>query len=146
MHRACLIQYNANLIQANRTKNYKPKHELYIFPHIRKVFNSIFWFNMHSIHLFCAWFFIIDLFSNIQYSVECSIFPNILLNLQSRTQKVVHLYCVDIFCNKVRFYETFTFINSKTRILLIETLYKFRTIKCGSALYLQVSVLGYIYK
>ena len=100
---------------------------------------------MHSIYLFCAWFFIIDLFSNIQYS-ECSISPNIPLNLQSRTPKVADLYCVDIFCNKVRFYETFTFINSKTRILLIETLYKFGTIKCGSTLYLQVSVLGYIYK
>ena len=39
-------------------------------------------------------------------------------------------HCVDIFYIKFRFRETFTVINSVTRILLIETLYKFRTIMC----------------
>ena len=39
-------------------------------------------------------------------------------------------HCVDIFYIKFRFRETFTVINSLTRILLIETLYKLRTIKC----------------
>ena len=40
---------------------------------------------------------------------------------------LISLYCcVDIFYIKFRFCETFTVVNSVTRILLIETLCKFR--------------------
>ena len=38
------------------------------------------------------------------------------------------LCCVDIFYAKFRFCETFTSINSVSRVLLNETLYKFKTI------------------
>ena len=51
-------------------------------------------------------------------------------------------HCVDRFYIKFRFCETFTVINSITRILLIETLYKFRNIKCWFTLYLYMYVLG----
>ena len=37
--------------------------------------------------------------------------------------------CVDIFYIEIRFSETFTVMNSVIRILIIETLYKLRTIK-----------------
>ena len=48
-------------------------------------------------------------------------FPNIQLPLKTRT------YCIVDFI-VFRFCETFTVINSVTRILLIETLYEFRTL------------------
>ena len=50
--------------------------------------------------------------------------------------------CVDIFYIKFRFCETFTEINSVTRTLLIETLSKFRTVKCWFTLYIHMYVLG----
>ena len=51
-------------------------------------------------------------------------------------------HCVDIFYIKFRFCETVTAINSVTRILLIEALYKFRTIKCWFTLQVHMHVLG----
>ena len=54
-------------------------------------------------------------------------------------------HCVDIFYIKFWFCETFTVINSVTRTLLIETLCKFRTIKCCFTIYLHRYVLG-LYK
>ena len=51
--------------------------------------------------------------------------------------------CVNIFYIRFRFCETFTVVNSVARILLIEILYKFRTIKCWFTPYLNMYVLGY---
>ena len=51
-------------------------------------------------------------------------------------------HCVDIFYIKCRFCETLSVINSINRILLIETLYKFRTFKCWFTLYLHIYGLG----
>ena len=62
--------------------------------------------------------FVISLFSNVLYSIECMIFLNILL-----------LDIVDIFCIEFRFHETFTDINAVTRILWIEIPNTFRTSK-----------------
>ena len=50
--------------------------------------------------------------------------------------------CVDIFYTKSSFCETFTVRNFVTRILLIDTLYKFKSIKCWFSLYLHMYVLG----
>ena len=50
--------------------------------------------------------------------------------------------CVGILYIKFKLSETFTVINSLTRILLIGTLYKFRTIKCWFTLYLHIYTLG----
>ena len=47
-------------------------------------------------------------------------------------------HCVEIFYIKFRFCETFTVTNFVTRILLIETLFNFRTIKCCVTLYLHM--------
>ena len=47
-------------------------------------------------------------------------------------------HCVDKLYIKFRFYETFTVTNFVTRILLIETLSNFRTIKCCFTLYLHM--------
>ena len=49
---------------------------------------------------------------------------------------------VDLFYIRFRFFETFTVINSVTRTLLIQTLYKFRTINCLFTLYPHMYVLG----
>ena len=55
--------------------------------------------------------------------LECLV-PNIRLLLSC------WFHYVAIFYIKFRFCEAFTVINSAIRILLIETLYKFRTTKC----------------
>ena len=55
------------------------------------------------------------------------IFANI---AQSNVCTKQQSHFVDISCIEFRLCETFAVINSKTRIILIEILYKFRTIKC----------------
>ena len=47
-------------------------------------------------------------------------------------------HCIDELCIKFIFYETFRGTNSVTRILLIETLFNFRTIKYCFTLYLHM--------
>ena len=51
-------------------------------------------------------------------------------------------HCADIFYVKFRFCETPAVINSVTRILLVETPYKFRTIRCWFTLYLCMCILS----
>ena len=96
----------------SRSKNYKYSHCLFIF--LFAHFNTCI---LYSVYLFgTRWFFTIDLFC------ECFI-PNIRLLLKTRTYYVADLTVLTFF--KLRFRETFTLINFVTRILLIETLYKF---------------------
>ena len=75
----------------------------------------------YSIHLlYSRWSFETNLFSNILFqTLDCI--------LKTRTSKLL-ISRVDIFYIKFGFCETFIVINSATRILLIETLYKFRTL------------------
>ena len=79
-----------------------------------------------------------------RFGFECFV-PNTLLLLKTRTDYVVDFAVLTYFTSNLDFVkpihtkrtlflcdygETFTVINSVTRILLIETLYKFGTIKC----------------
>ena len=64
--------------------------------------------------------------------------PKIRLLLKRRTYYVVDFMVWTYLNIKFRFCETFTVINSVIRILLIETLYKLRTIKCWFSLYLHM--------
>ena len=76
-----------------------------------------------------------DLYSMVLCSLfvfECFV-PGIKLLLKTCIRAMLLILlccCVDMFYIKFTFCETFTVINSVTRILLIETLHKFRTIKC----------------
>ena len=75
----------------------------------------------YSIHLlYSRWSFETNLFSSI-------LFQKLDRILKTRTSKLL-ISRVDIFYIKFGFFETFIVINSATRILLIETLYKFRTL------------------
>ena len=67
-----------------------------------------------------------------RWSFETKLFSSILFQkfdciLKTRTSKLL-ISRVDIFYIKFGFFESFIVINSATRILLIETLYKFRTL------------------
>ena len=89
-----------------------------------------------SILTFCTLFicFVLDgLLQSICFRIFCSK-HSITFNNTYRLSCWFH--CVEIFYIKFRFCELFTVINSVNRILLIETLYKFRIIKCWFTLYL----------
>ena len=88
--------------------------------------------NLHSISIcifryeyFVVYFVcLIDLLSNVLFQTFQTI------NFENTYLLSCWFYCVDIFYIEFGFCETFTVINSVTRILLIKTLYKFRTIEC----------------
>ena len=100
------------------------------------------------IQIFCALLIcsVIGLFN--RFVFEHSVFfrvsdmPKYSITFENTNLKSCWFHCADLFCTEFRFCETFTAINSKTRILLIKTLYKFRNIKCWSTIYLHISVLG----
>ena len=106
--------------------------------------NAWLYFYLHiSIRIFLTLFicFVLDgLCNRLVFRLFCSkhsiIFENTHLLLRC------WFHCVEVFYIKFRLCETFTVINSVTRILFIETLYRFRTIKCWFTLYLPI----YTYK
>ena len=85
-----------------------------------------------SIRIFCTLFicFVLDgLFA-------IDLFPNVLFQTFDYFWKPVYI--------KFRFCESFTVINSVPRIVIIETLYKFRTIKYWLTLYFHMYVFGLV--
>ena len=153
LHRSCLISVDANLYKQLEAKTASTNLMwLYFYLHI-------------SLRIFCTLFicFVLDgLLQLICFRMFRSKYSITFENTYS-TYKVVDFtivirnglwlwlwlrflwlwfHCVHVSYNKFRFYAIFTVINSVTRILLIETLYEFRNIKCWFILYLQVYVLG----
>ena len=111
------------------------KPYLVIFSNIRQVSISIFQFKYFALFI-CFLsddYFVINLFSNVLFQTFDYFWQNV---------SCCWFYCVDIFHIKLRFCGTLTVINFLTRILLIEALYKFRTIKCWLTLYLHMYGLG----
>ena len=76
---------------------------------------------LYSVHLLCArWSFAIGLFLNVLFQIFDYV----------RKHVPTMLLISMLLCWHITFYRTFKGINPVTRILLIETLYKFITIKC----------------
>ena len=127
MHRACLIWFKVDYLEAKTASTkftwlYFKTFDSFIFPH----------FNL-----------------NVCFQFICLVFDGLLQSICFRTFCSKHsitfentypiscwFHCVDEL--SIRFYETFTVTNFVTRILLIETLSNFRTIKCCFALYLHM--------
>ena len=87
---------------------------------------------------FCARLsFAIDLLSNVLFQAFDYFWKHVFSKLL-----ISSFHCVDIFCVKLRFCETFLVVNFVKRILLIEALYKFRAIKRWFTLYLHMYCLG----
>ena len=80
-----------------------------------------------SIQIFCSLLCSFVLYSMVfcnRLVFECFV-PNIWLLFENMYLLSCWFHCVEIFYIKFRFCEAFTIINSVTRILLIETLYKY---------------------
>ena len=113
---------------------YISKHSTAMYFHI---LISVF---LYSIHWFCIWwFFVINLCWNVLYLTFD--FSKPLIVFENKYPLSFRFHCVDIFYTKFRYCETLTAINPVARTLLTDKLYKFRTNKCWSTLYLHMYVL-----
>ena len=106
--------------------NTKSKRSTYVYLHVSsRIFYTLF---------IC---FVLDnLLESICFRMFCSKHS---ITFKNRYVISCWFHCVDIFYIKFRFYETFTVIHSVTRMLLIETQYKFVTSKCWFTLCLHMS-------
>ena len=100
-------------------------------------FSTAFYFNI-STQIFCI-LFICFVYDGILWLIYFRIFCSKNLITFDNTYLISYrFHCIDIFHIKLRFCETLTVIKSVTRDLLIESLYKFITIKCWFARYLNI--------
>ena len=114
-------QMKAKTARANLTLLYFQTFNSFLFPY----FNSNI---LYSVNLFCIrWSFVINLFC-LFYFIYSAL--NIRSLLKPRTYWVVDFTVFTHFYIKLKFSEIITVVNFVTIILLIETPYKFRTIKC----------------
>ena len=137
-NRTCLIQCNkqarAKTLSTNLSYLYLQTFVSFAFPY----FNSNV---LYSIHFFCIpCFFVVNLFSNVCIHSSVWFFQTFDDFRKHVPIKLLFSLCCH-FCIEFSFSETFMVINSVTRILSIEILYNFRTVKCWSTLCLHMSGL-----
>ena len=110
-HWAWLIQFN----------KLKQKLQLLTLPGYIYIFQYQYFVLLQSQHLFCTW-----------WSLTCFpvFYSKHLITFEKMNQLSCWFHCVDIFYIEFRLCETFKVMNSTSKILLFETLYKHRTIKC----------------
>ena len=117
--------------------NYKQKLQVLTLPGYFSKHLTALYFRI-SIWIFCTQFICLvfdGLLQSICFRMFCSKHS---ITFENTYLISCWFHCVDELCIKFRFYETFTVTNFVTRILLIEILSNFRTIKCCFKLYLVV--------